>query len=512
MGSYNAVDSTNNQMRTEVLYGDEYDADYELSRNYTLHKLRKVSSSLIKNNPIASTIQLAFVNSIFGGDVKVKPYKKNKELDLKALEMVKLLSTAVDKNREKTLSEFLEMITTSSFEKGDVLISLSYDKSQKVGTYANLIEGGRVQTPPHLEKDSNIREGVVYKKGRVAGYWVRKLEVDSRKYYLGKGKQDDYTYMPKYSTKNGKKKLICTLFKSPFNERPDQSRGVPPLTPVMDLIRYFMDYLETIIIQARVSASFCAFVTSSQPQKTKDNFEGKGNSNYIQDVARIKPGSVFYLKRGDRVDFASPSRPSDNTDQFIKRLLRMICSNFRMPYEFIYYDLGEVSYSSWRGASIELRRTIYRWQRALSKIAKWIMENMLEEVYLKGALSNSRITLTVKFPSYEILDEEKTARANKTDILQTKIKSKRDACDEQDKDYEELQKELESEAIDAVRITAATLIEMKKLEAEHDIIFPETVQEEEGKDRKTTKREGELEGDDTDEDDKKDRRKDDGNF
>lgn len=507
---YNAVDSSNNQLDQSILYGGEKDSDYELSYNYTLAKLRKISSKLVKNNPVASALQLATINSVIGGHIAIKIMNKDLSKNVETTKRLNIILEGVDKDREMSLDEMTEILVSSSFEKGDILINIPYDKVQDIGTYVNLIEASRIETPPCFINDDSIREGVKYSNGRVIGYYVRKLVTNPSSPIKNRYSKEEYTYLPKYYVTNGRKRKVCHLFKAPFNVRPEQSRGVPSLTPVMDMLRYFTDYLETIIIQARVSASFCAFISSSNPAGSKNAIEG---GSTVEGVGKIKPGTIFYMKRGDRVDFASPTRPSDNTDQFLKRILRIIVSAYRYPYELVFYDLSETNYSSLKGASIEFKRVVQRWHRHLETVIKWVVGTFLDEMSLRG-LSSGRVDSVIKvnFPTFGILDEEKKARADKISVKSTGSKSVQDVCDEEDREYEVLIGERKEEALDDLDIQTAVLIKQKENSKKFDIVYPDSAEAEEGsRDTSGSRRAGESKSGDLDSDDAKERRATDGN-
>jgi len=460
---------------------DVTDADWTLSENYSLVKLQAVSAELVRNNPIVASIMSNYVFNVVGGKVRVKSTDGKDYSNLR-----------LDKNREKTLSGILRMIVSSSIQNGDVLINIV---SKRGDTFVEIIESTRVETPPHKQEadgSSGIRNGVVYRAGRVVGYWVRKLgELTTL---------NNHKFVRKSTEDNP---FGAILFQAPSLLRPDQSRGTPLFTPAMNTVRYFTDYLQTIMIQARVSACFSAFITSSNPTRTKQEFEKDGSS--VEEVAKLKAGSVFYLNRGDKIEFASPNRPSDNTDQFIRRLLRIICSAMVIPYEFVNYDLKEVSYSSWKGAKLAFKQVVDTWRDDMGFVIDRIFYAKTRSVALKTLTKEQ--TLKVKYPIVGILDEEKTARADNMNVNNIKSKSVQDVCQELGKDYEELKQEKEEEALREVEIEALKERERDKYREEWGITFPEDKEEEE---RETKNREGEPE--EPTEEDKRERRRQDGNW
>lgn len=471
--SYNAV----KESAFSDSYYDMQDADWDLTQINSRRSLISISQHLIKNNPVSSGIALSYMFDIAGGTVSIK--KGRKEIKRK-----------YDINRSDSLGKLSRKIVMSAFTGGDVGINVGVANGEH---YVELIESTRINTPTDRINSDNaegIRDGVVYKKGVITHYWVRAL---------GEG-PEEYYKVPAFDGNVG-----MLLFRAPSFIRPDQSRGVPVLAPVMNMLRYFQDYFNTIMIQARVSASFSAFITSSNPTKQKEDMESQ-YQNTVRGVAKISPGSIFYLNKGDRVDFASPNRPSDNTDQFIRRIIRVISSGVPMPYEFLNYDLKEVSYSSWKGATIRYNRVLDTWKDDLSDILLQVVNSRERVESLKNKTRVKYIN-KISFTPNSPLDPEKQARANKIELANIKTKSVQDVCSEKGIDYKQLLKEREQEAMDEVALEAKKELERQKYRDKYGIEFPEDKE-----DRETYRRPGEVEGDDLDDDDAKARRREDGNW
>lgn len=485
--------------------GIDKDADYEMTEHQSLNKLRLTASRLMKNNFMAVGLKEALIDFILGSGVTVRypPNKKAEKNLVKALKMI-------DKERFLSLADIAETLVEAAVTRGDVLINMintPYVNSNYT-TSVEIVEANRVKTPLELQSDDTIVEGVKKdSRGREIGYYVRKLTktANSLKNHYYEAKEEDFDYLPAY--KNGRR--VVWLYKS-GSLRPSQTRALPLLTPIMNLLRYINDYLETTLIQARVSASFSAFIHTNNPEGTKESMESSlGNS--IQAVARLKAGMIFNLRNSDRVDFASPSRPSDNTDQYVKRLESMFAFPFRIPYAILFQDLNDVNYASFKAGMQETKRTIGRWQRILSVHLTRIVEFFVDELVSKRMLPRSfdKSKIRIVFPKMGVIEEEAKARADKINITQTQTSSRHDVTESTDTDYDELQEDLTQEALDIAEREAVVLKRKKELEEKYGIIFPDTVQEQ---DRQTSRRIGEQQGSDLDEEDARERREEDGNY
>ena len=499
----------------------ELPPDAELEQDQSLIQLRKSSAKLIKNNFMAASSQLAYVNTILGGKIKLGVADTNKSFEEEVQRVLDANTVGMDINRQYSLSQIAEQIITGSFDGGDILINLPRDSRYKgkIKTYIELIEASRIKTPPKHRDNHLVREGVHYhESGRLKGYWVIKNTKLNDKYVTYYTAQDDdFKFFPAYKSDGELTRKVCTLFKSPLNLRPGQSRGIPVLTPVMGLLRYFSQYLEAVLIGSRVAACFSAFVTSANPAEAIKSMSGSGEDSIVttagKKLVKLQPGTISYLKMNESITFASPNKPSDNFDTFVLRLAKFVAMTLRIPYEQIFLDLSQTNYSSWRGGSLETSRNINRWKRDLDSTLRWILFTFLQEALvtreLKGSLKG--MTLKITFPVYKTVDEEKTARADRLN-LQSESTSQQRIQAGMGESLEELQDEQEKEALRKVETEGKVLIEKKKLSEEYGIIFDgQAEKDKESRDTSGSRRKGEEGGEDLDKEDADERRKTDGN-
>lgn len=491
----------------------EYTADKELSDSNTLKTLRQRSRQLIKDNLIAAGIQQTYINTV-GALNTIKAVSKSRIQETQAQKIID--SFSVDATIDnKSMSKVIEEIIAASFQDGDLLISLPLDNKRKnIKTVVELIEASRIKTPINLKRIDTIRHGVKYdNEGRILGYYVKKYDkMDSYS-----DNENFFDFYPRVRDFGGVKRVVTQLFKAPLNSRPQMSRQYPIITPVITMLKHLDDYLEAVVVGARVAACFAGFVKSMNPAGAYNAFTKDENGN-IEDpldsnntarrVHKLFPGMIHYLKPNESIDFASPNRPNDNVDAFIVRICKLIAMYLRIPYPVLFLDLSEVNYSSFRGGANEMKKTINRWRKDLDNIIDWIINTVLLEASLRGTLRGNINTISLKkrWPVHGILDSEKEARSNKIE-LQNGTTSPQRICDEEGTVYEEIQKELEEDQIKATERTATVLKRQQELEKDLGILFqPDT----EPKQRERELREGE--GDVLDDEEKKERRKQDGNW
>jgi len=464
--------------------------DFELTEDYSLIKLRKISKNLVKNNFLAVAGLLIYIDSIVGGELKIGILDITDDITTRVddkfkdsiIALLEKTLVGIDINRELSLAQITEQIISSAFTDGDILINLPMDNNRdenSIQTYVELIDASRIKTPPKERNNNLVREGVEYwSSGRLKGYHVIKNNPTKTlgAYNLS---DTDFTFLPVYKSDGKITRRVCYLFKAPTFIRVNQSRQYPVMTGTMQIIEYFHQYLEAVLIGARVAACFSAFVETSNPEAAKKSMTESGETTSItvkgKKLTKLQPGLVSYLRMGEKISFASPNKPSDNFDPFILRLLRFISSAWRIPYEKLCMDLSIVNYSSWRGGSLEADRNFSRWRRDLTSVLKWIILTFLREglskKLIKGNLSN--ILLQIVFPKYKSLDEEKSARAKKINLI-TGTVSKKQIVDEEGGNFEALQKELDTEIDLDVDRKARELIRQKKWQEKENIIFNNT--------------------------------------
>lgn len=511
----------------------EQSPDKELREDQSLISLRTTSHKLTKNNFMAKMAQQCVINTIVGGEVKLKIFCDNEKLKEQCKRLLNE-NKKFDINREFSLSQIMEQIISAAFEDGDILINLPIDKRYKgtVQTYVELINASRIKTPPKHVSNPLIREGVeYYSSGRLKGFWVitSKSQDEHITYYTAQ--DHDFEFFPAYKSDGVITRKVCHLFKAPLDLSPRQSRQIPVLTGIMGLLRYVNQYLEAVLIGSRVAACFAGFVTTKNKDGARKSLTEAGTDVSItskqKKLSKLQPGLISYLLPDEEISFGAPNRPSDNFDTFILRLARFVAATIRFPYEHMFLDLSITSYSSWRGGSLEVERNVNRWKRDLKDVVEWVVFTYLREGVAKRKIIGSlkEVSLVVTFPKYKSIDEEKSARARKTNLTSESTSHQREQ-EELGYEYDQLREELDEEALHKTEREALILELKKKLSIKYGIVFPDSPEEKEldskdkddedndgeGRDTSGSRRPGEAEGEDLDEDDAKQRRKEDDNW
>jgi lambda family phage portal protein len=221
--------------------------------------------------------------------------------------------------------------------------------------------------------------------------------------------------------------------------RPDQARGIPYLSPVIETIKQLGDYGEAEIRAAVISAMFTVFVKPA-------SLEGAGDASLIgsNDAAsNVDPGSEIALGNGAIVDlapgedvtFADPNRPNTAFDAFVTAMSRHIGVALELPYELLLKSFT-ASYSASR-AALEMAWQMFRMRRS------WLAWKFCQPVYewvITEAVASGRLAAPGYFddpvvreawlgsdwigPSRIQLDPYKEASADQIDLqMRTKTRA-----------------------------------------------------------------------------------------
>ena len=289
-------------------------------------------------------------------------------------------SVNCDKLRLNDFYELQQLAFISTLLSGDVFVTLPY--SQRKGFIYDLriqlIEGDRVLTPSEKAADPNINQGVEVKNGEVSAYYI------TDKFPGATGDEGNYKRIQAFGSDTGRRNVLHLL----ESERPDQTRGVPILAPVLESLRQLGKYTNAELTAAVVSGLFTVFVKSELPES--------GIGEGIPLSEQIDPdneysyemgyGSIVNLGLGESIESASPGRPNVAFDGFVNAIIRQIGSALGIPYELLILHFS-ASYSASRAALLEAWK-MFRTRRSwfAKRFCQPIYEEWLSEAVAKGRI------------------------------------------------------------------------------------------------------------------------------
>lgn len=215
--------------------------------------------------------------------------------------------------------------------------------------------------------------------------------------------------------------------------RVGQNRGIPFAHGAMMRINMLGGYEEAELVNQRIAAANMAFV--SPPVNEGQAPVTESDSQPIP--TEVVPGQIAELPAGYTVHEFDPNPPNDGT--FSKRMLRAIAVSLGISYSTLTSDLESVNYSSIRAGTIE--------ERAVWKIMQgWLAEHLLQDIYEKWLLFNSRLVPTTKLPQvmypiwrgrgFDWVDPSKDTTAD-IDAINRGIKTMTEVIAERGGDFEE---------------------------------------------------------------------------
>lgn len=153
--------------------------------------------------------------------------------------------------------------------------------------------------------------------------------------------------------------------------RPDQTRGVPYLAPVIESLRQLDKYREAELAAAVIGAMFTVFV-KTEGGRPLGPMTPDGGAAGDQDY-KMGPAAILSLEPGESVDVAQPGRPNVAFDPFVEAILRQIGVALELPFEILIKHFT-ASYSAAQAAMVEAWK-FFRTRRG------WLVATLCRPVY-----------------------------------------------------------------------------------------------------------------------------------
>lgn len=172
--------------------------------------------------------------------------------------------------------------------------------------------------------------------------------------------------------------------------RPGQTRGVPWLAPIIDIVKQMTRYANAEVDAAVNSAAFAMFV-KMDPEAFQDLFDDS-SQGAILDAAKqwdgsLRSGQAVNLLPGEEVQSAAMARPNPNFDPFFQSFLCQVGMALNVPYEVLAKKFNS-SYSAARASLLDAWRG-FRIRRDF--LASYFCQPIYEE-WLADAVALGRIS------------------------------------------------------------------------------------------------------------------------
>lgn len=303
-------------------------------------------------------------------------------------------STACDAEGRLNFWKMQDLVQRSKLESGDVFAVRRYlpAPNRLVATSWQVIEADRVSTPSDKVSvlQDRIRAGIeTDTSGKPAACYIAQRHPGELCTLLS----TDYTRIPFYDPAGAPMVLHIAR-----RLRPSQTRGVPYLAPVIELLKQLGRYTEAEVTAAVISGMFSVFVKTPaagtagspiQSMQFNGGLPGVVGSQPLPQgnkVSKLQSGIIMDLLPGEEIQIAEAKRPSTAFDPFVLALLRQIGAALEIPFEILIRHFT-ASYSASRAALLEAWRFFLRERDALvSDFCRPVWEAVITEAIAAGLL------------------------------------------------------------------------------------------------------------------------------
>lgn len=329
--------------------------------------LRQQSSDLVRNEALPAGIIASNVTAVVGTGV-VPQSRVNAELlgiteeqaDAFQRAAEAIFCQAADKNhfdaeRGQNFWQMQGTVQRGMKERGDIFAVRRYLKraGKKLGLAVQLVESDRVATPTRAEYLArDIRAGCERdENGAPVAWHIAQVHPGER--FLSQPIADakKWTRIEAFD-RNGDPLILPVIPKL----RPGQTRGVPYLAPVIELLKQLTRYTEAEVAAAVVSGMLAVMVKSPAPvsplgQATSAPgvVAGTKTTAANQKVTRLQSGMIVDLAPGEDIEVVNSTRPNTAFDPFVTAVLRQVGAALEIPFEVLVNHF-QSSYSAARAA------------------------------------------------------------------------------------------------------------------------------------------------------------------
>lgn len=361
---------------------------------YSLQDLRDDCNDLVLNNAISRGAIDTFCTNVVGTGLKL-----NAVIDWEYLGLTedqagawqtnverewKLWSKTCDITRTRSFTEIQELVFRSMLVNGDVLANLPMKERRGVvyELCINLIEGHRLASEIGRKEGPRMAMGVeMNADGQPIRYHVKKG--------YGAKSAKDFHILDAFDT-NGNP-LVLHVFRK---QRVDQARGVPLLSPIIELVKNLDTYSQAEVQAAVLNAFFTVFIKKKTQADGEDPLDvvtrmgSETGAKASDDDLKLGAGTIVELLEDEEgIELADPNRPNVNFGQFFKDMVGQISVGLNIPFEVLMKTF-QSSYSASKGAVIEAQKVFDQYQQFMvDAFCQPVYESFLIEAIAKGRIS-----------------------------------------------------------------------------------------------------------------------------
>jgi lambda family phage portal protein len=218
-------------------------------------------------------------------------------------------------------------------------------------------------------------------------------------------------------------------------DRPGQVRGIPEITPAVELFAKLRRFTQAVLASAETAADFAGMLESEAPA------DGGTEDPTPFETLAIERGMLTTLPAGSKLSQLRAEQPATTYEMFVRLLIREICRCLNIPLNVGLGDSSGYNYSSGRLDHMVYHRG-HRIDRARCEVlldrlfAAWLDESVMIPGLLPAGLNVSAVPHRWFWPGVESIDPVKDATANQLE-LETNTTTLADVYAERGEDWEE---------------------------------------------------------------------------
>ena len=343
-----------------------------------LRSINKRCYDLHRNNAQAKAISRIMAEYVGATNYKLN-VPQSQELQKRTEKWMKCCTVRGD-----NYQTFRKQRITEITEGGGVLTLFTQDpdrKSDEIGLKLDLVEAGRLETPPEF-KDSTPSNGISVYSG--VAYNAQGKEIG---FYYKEG--DKYNYVSKY---NDLGMLNAYFERSPESERPNTSKPAPLITPIVQGLEYRDKIIQNMVQWTTNVSALGAFFETSDPSAIMQGMGLKNDDGELDTeklagtthvAGNIAPNILGMTPLGTKLHLITPDG-SANFEPVLKIVNRDNASGVGIPEEILANATDGKNFAVSKFVSQSFVKKIQNWARCLNVLDSLIVMQVWEEAGMRG--------------------------------------------------------------------------------------------------------------------------------
>ena len=416
--SYDAAKTHANNER-HWANADGFSADAALSPAVRT-KIRNRARYEIGNNSYAAGMASTWARDMVGTGPRLQ---LDLGPDVAAWKTRQIETALFDWTVECDLAQKLRLAKQAKIGSGEVFgLKTNNRRFRKVQLDVKLLEADQVYSPLGTIELPNEVDGIRFDEdGNPAAYWVAKYHPGSS--FSGWGQDGEWVDADK----------VLHWFHA---TRPGQSRGVPEITPALELFAMLRRTGRAVVLAYETAANVSFVLKTTMPADT-----GGAKTLDLFETMPVVPNMGVAAPDGWEPVQMKSEHPKSEHSAFVRQVLNEIARCLDMPYIVAAMDSSSANYSSMRGDYQVYRKAIAVERSDVERVwldplfYSWLDEaTLLNGVIPRGLPPFSEWNWSWTWDGFEHVDPRKEAEADAL-MVQSHMSTLADVCGRRGKDW-----------------------------------------------------------------------------